>query len=302
MSKDLIPITKAVINNEEQNCVQARELHKKLESKRQFSNWITYRIEQAELKEDKDFIMLIDSQVVVSLPKTNLFKGGNNVYSKLSNGRWINKNNNNFIVQVDYLLTLDSAKHVALLEETEIGRKVRNYFIEVEKSFIKLKREINEEEFKDYMNYKDLMNKVPKTYKEALLLAANQQEEIERLEIDNRNKEIEIKQAQPKVEFYDAVAESSDAISIGDTAKILNIKGVGRNNLFEFLRDKEILMKDNRPYQRFVDNGWFRTIEQKFQKPDGSTHINIKTLVYQRGLDEIRKLVNICYNELKILN
>lgn len=102
----------------------------------------------------------------------------------------------------------------------------------------------------------------------------------------------EIKALKPKADFYDQVAGSKDAIDMGSAAKVLNIKGIGRNKLFDILRDKEILMQNNQPYQRYVDSGYFRTIEQKFTKPDGSTHINIKTVVYQKGLDFIRKQVS----------
>ena len=95
----------------------------------------------------------------------------------------------------------------------------------------------------------------------------------------------------PKVEFYEAVTGSSDTIDISSVAKVLNIKGFGRNNLFEFLRDKNILMQNNQPFQTFVDRGYFRVIESKYNKPDGSSHINLKTVVYQKGLDYIRKLL-----------
>ena len=94
----------------------------------------------------------------------------------------------------------------------------------------------------------------------------------------------------PKAEFFDAVADSKDAIDIGSTAKVLNM-GIGRNRLFELLRNEGVLMANNQPYQAYIDRGYFRTIEQKYTKPDGSTHIYIKTLVYQRGLDYIRQLV-----------
>jgi phage antirepressor YoqD-like protein len=66
--------------------------------------------------------------------------------------------------------------------------------------------------------------------------------------------------------------------------------GIGRNRLFAFLRYKGVLMPNNQAYQEYIDRGYFRTIEQKYSRPDGSVHISIKTLVYQRGLDFIRKL------------
>jgi len=94
----------------------------------------------------------------------------------------------------------------------------------------------------------------------------------------------------PKADFFDAVASSKDAIDISSASKVLNM-GVGRNKLFEILRAEGVLMKENTPYQKYIDAGYFRVIEQKYTKPDGTVCINIKTLVYQKGLNFIRKLV-----------
>ncbi len=49
----------------------------------------------------------------------------------------------------------------------------------------------------------------------------------------------------PKVDFFDAVAESKTAIEMGVVTKVLGIKGMGRNNLFQFLRDRKVLMQNN---------------------------------------------------------
>jgi phage antirepressor YoqD-like protein len=95
----------------------------------------------------------------------------------------------------------------------------------------------------------------------------------------------------PKAQFYDDVAGSKDAIEMAHVAKVLSIKGYGRNNLFDFLREKKILDKDNIPYQKYVDTGYFRVLEQKYKVPSGETKINIKTLVFQKGVDYIRKLI-----------
>lgn len=103
--------------------------------------------------------------------------------------------------------------------------------------------------------------------------------------------ESEKKESLPKVEFYDAVTGSSDTIDIGQAAKVLNL-GYGRNRLFEILREKNILQHNNQPYQKYIDAGYFRVIESKYIKPDGSIHISLKTVVYQKGLDYIRKIVS----------
>jgi len=125
--------------------------------------------------------------------------------------------------------------------------------------------------------------KLPQTYAEALRELANVWEEKETLKEQNAV-------MAPKAEFFDAVADSKDAIDIGSAAKVLNC-GIGRTKLFKFLRENQVLMKNNVPYQEFIDRGYFRVIEQKYSKPDGTNCINTKTLVYQRGLNYIRKLL-----------
>ena len=86
---------------------------------------------------------------------------------------------------------------------------------------------------------------IPQTYSEALMLAAKQAEQIE------QQTKLLIEQ-KPKVEFYEAVTGSNDTIDIASVAKVLNIKGFGRNNLFEFLRNKNILMQNNQPFQTLI--------------------------------------------------
>ena len=106
--------------------------------------------------------------------------------------------------------------------------------------------------------------------------------------ISQKDKQIE--EMQPKADFFDAVADSKTAISMNEVSKVLGIKGLGRNNLFEFLRDNAILDRWNVPYQKYIDCGWFRVIEQKYTK-NGEEHISIKTLVYQKGVDAVRRKI-----------
>lgn len=106
--------------------------------------------------------------------------------------------------------------------------------------------------------------------------------------ISQKDKQIE--ELIPKAEFFDAVADSKEAISMNEASKVLAIPGYGRNNLFRFLRNKGILDNENIPYQDYIDRGWFRVIEQHYSR-DGEKCINFKTLVYQKGLDRIRKMI-----------
>lgn len=105
--------------------------------------------------------------------------------------------------------------------------------------------------------------------------------------IENKNKQIS--QMKPKVEFYDTVANSESLLSMGHVAKTLDM-GIGRNKLFAFLRDKGILNAHNIPYQRYVDAGYFKLIENTYMAGDNQV-VATTTYVKQKGVDYIRKLL-----------
>ena len=109
---ELINITKTTINDEEVNAVNGRDLHRKLGSKRQFGDWIKDRLEG--FIEGKDFLISQNCE---------------------TKGRGGDKRS------VDYIISLDVAKHIAMLERNEQGRKIRQYFIEVEKQYRKQENE-----------------------------------------------------------------------------------------------------------------------------------------------------------------
>ena len=125
------------------------------------------------------------------------------------------------------------------------------------------------------------------------LMQKGYQLELERIKAENERHKAKIAEDAPKVDFYDRVTESLDCIDIGQCAKILNVKNIGRNKLFEILRQKKVLNERNQPYQKYVDCGYFRIIETSFNLPDGTQKINLKTVVFQKGLDFIRRTVAI---------
>jgi phage antirepressor YoqD-like protein len=100
----------------------------------------------------------------------------------------------------------------------------------------------------------------------------------------------QLSEAQPKIEFYDAVKDSKDAVEMSAVAKMLD-REIGRNKLFELLREKQILRQNNEPYQKYIDDGWFRVIENYWVDSAGESHIKTKTLVYQKGIEKINKLI-----------
>ena len=95
--------------------------------------------------------------------------------------------------------------------------------------------------------------------------------------------------AAPKAEFFDAVANTEDTISVQYAAKLLNA-GMGQNRLFDWMRDNELIMDDNTPYQRYIDAGYFRVVERKgWVDGQGVRHPTTQTRITQRGLAYLQK-------------
>jgi len=104
----------------------------------------------------------------------------------------------------------------------------------------------------------------------------------------------------PKAEFYDRVADTSASFSLGETAKMLEIPGFGRNNLIRFLRDEGVLMADNVAKQRYIDRGYFHIVQRDYYAPDGTPRVKAVTRVYEKGVDYIRHLMDDfmqCYTD-----
>lgn len=94
----------------------------------------------------------------------------------------------------------------------------------------------------------------------------------------------------PKADFYDTVVSTESLLSMGDTAKLINKKGVGRNNLYKILKARKILMADNIPYQQYIERGYFKVVESYYMAGDNKV-ITKTTYVKQKGVDYIRKLL-----------
>ena len=107
-------------------------------------------------------------------------------------------------------------------------------------------------------------------------------------EIKQENKEIkeELKEVKPKAEFYDLVTQNEGQYDFMDVTAVLNGEGydIGRNQLFELLRNKNILNKNNKPYRRFVRNGMFKRVIC-------GDAISLKTVATGKGMQFIKKIL-----------
>lgn len=161
----------------------------------------------------------------------------------------------------DYDLSVDMAKHICLMSRTDKGKLCRQYLIDLEKAW----------------------NTPEQVMARALRLADKTIE----------NLKLQIEEQKPLVDFANQVSDTTDLIDMKTMAKLLkdNNINIGRNRLFEFLRIKKILMKDNQPYQQYVDAGYFKVNEYTYTNSLGQTKTNRQTFVTGKGQLYITKKV-----------
>lgn len=152
----------------------------------------------------------------------------NHDYGLLSQKRLTNNPKNPYTEYVDHVMTIDMAKEISMIQRNEKGKQARRYFIEIEKAW----------------------NSPEMIMKRAMQIADRKIDDLqEKISLDR-----------PKVLLADSISASDSTISIGDLSKLLNQNGieVGRNRLFEWLRDNGYLISQkgiehNMPTQRSME-------------------------------------------------
>lgn len=158
----------------------------------------------------------------------------------------------------DHQLTIEMAKEICMLQRSEKGKQIRQYFIEVESQF----------------NTPELV------MARALKMADRQMKKLQnKLETDK-----------PKVIFADAVISSKQSMLIGELAKLLKQNGIeiGQNRLFSWLRENGYLIRRkgsnyNMPTQRSMDKHLFEIKETAITHSDGHISISRTPKVTGRG-------------------
>lgn len=222
-------VIKVTVNDNHEPIVSARQLHKTLEVKTRFSQWVEQNFKGFE--ENYDFASVVTTTVV---------------------------NNGAMRELQDYALSLDTAKHLAMMSKTDKGKAVRQYFIQVEKDF----------------------NSPEKIMARALLMADKKVHKLE----------AQIEADRPKVLFADAVSASKSSCLIGELAKILKQNGIdiGQNKLFQWLRSNGYLISRrgeswNQPTQKSMQLGLFELKKTNINHADGHTTVNTTTKVTGKG-------------------
>ena len=214
------------LNDKHEPVVSGRQLHEALGVNSRYTTWFD-RMKEYGFTEGQDF-----------LPNLGKSTGGRQA--------------------TDHIIKLDMAKEIAMIQRTERGKQVRQYFIQVEKDF----------------------NSPEKIMARALLMA---DQKVHKLEA-------QIEADRPKVLFADAVSASKSSCLIGELAKILKQNGIdiGQNKLFQWLRAHGYLISRrgeswNQPTQKSMQLGLFELKKTKINHPDGHTTVNTTTKVTGKG-------------------
>ena len=99
-----------------------------------------------------------------------------------------------------------------------------------------------------------------------------------------------------KIDFYDRLSGSENTLDFSRAAKLLNFKDYGRNKLLVFCREYGLLRNrpgtpaHNEPYQKYMDKELFEVDLQPYTI-NGKENMGTKTVVTQKGLEYIRKLL-----------
>ena len=125
-------------------------------------------------------------------------------------------------------------------------------------------------------------HRLPQSFSEALMLAAQQAQELEQ-------KELQLQAQAPKVRFAEAVETSTRSCLVAELAKIITQNGyeIGQNRLFKWMRSQGYLGKQgeyyNLPTQRAMELGLFEVKKTSISKPDGTVLVTTTPKVTGKG-------------------
>lgn len=227
----IISIKDRTINGVTVQTVNARDLHVYLESGWKFSDWIKERIGAYGFIDGRDYVCQeIRTQY-------------------------------NQVDRIDFHISIDMAKELAMVERNEKGKQARQYFIECER---KLKLSYALPDFTDPA--------------EAAIAWAN----------EYRGKAAALKQIEeqkPKIQAFDTFMGGKNSLTMNEVAKALDI---GRNKLFSYLRESQVLMRNNMPFQRYIASGYFTVRVVPINHGDFVENVT-QPLVTAKGMEFIRR-------------
>lgn len=237
-----------IVERDGKKLVSARELHEFLEVGRDFSNWIKQSIDFGSFDLGLDFTTIGYNYLDEVVEENGVAKKG--------------ESDNQLVTKRDYVLTLDMAKEISMIQRSEKGKQARQYFIECEKKLLEPKSEME----LILQGYQTLMNRV-----EA------QKEEIGR-------KAEQIKELAPAASYAKEVLQSANNWTITTIASEL---GMTAQKLNQTLRELKIQYKDSDGvwvlYASHKDKGYTSSRTSTYHDTSNKIHTSITTTCTEKG-------------------
>lgn len=133
--------------------------------------------------------------------------------------------------------------------------------------------------------------KVPGTLKEALILALEQQEKIEHLEIENKIKGQQILEYKPKVEYLDTILNSQDTLTISQIAADYGISGKELNKILHENKIQHKIGGQWLLYTNHMNKGYTKSETKNIVLKDTTQKVIINTKWTQKGRIKIHELL-----------
>lgn len=213
--------------------VSARELHKGLEITERFSSWFN-RMLKYGFEENMDYI---GCKVFNTLAKQEL---------------------------QDYILKIDCAKEICMIQRNDKGKIFRKYFIECERKLNNQQLQLSERN-------------------NAILSVMNSQTDLERVGALKHFENIitkplldKIEKDKPLVTFADRILKDGDNILVRELAKIITDEGfkIGEKKLYNQLREWNYICKHSaEPTQYSMEREYFIVETKIINTPYGSKQI-----------------------------
>lgn len=158
----------------------------------------------------------------------------------------------------DYIIKLDMAKEIAMLQRNEKSKEVRKYFIQVEKDF----------------------NSPEKIMARALLMA---DKKIKLLESQNENLLLELEEANKNADYLDLILQTKDSLTITQIAQDYGISARKMNQILKQERIQRIVNGQWVLYAKYLGKGYISSRTFDYMGKDGKIHSNVTTVWTQLG-------------------
>ena len=128
-----------------------------------------------------------------------------------------------------------------------------------------------------------LQNRLPGTYKEALLQLIETVEQNERLQLDNQVQLQRIGELEPKATYYDLVLRNKSLVTVGQIAKDYGMSAQALNKLLHELKVQYKQSGQWLLYSNLHDRGYTHSSTTEIEHKDGSTSVRMNTKWTQKG-------------------